>query len=144
MTQDSEPLPKDQQQLRAVLRPLIQEYLKEIKSPLRVDEFLREQLVAPIRIDGMLMGFWGLRVRSLGGAGKLATIKAFYLRRAQRGKHLNRAADDLIRGLTKQGVTELEIWAHPKVQFWLEKRYGIKPKICITHNRIDVFQIFEE
>ena len=136
-------LPRDQQALLELLAPLIGEYLKEIKSPVTVEAYLKELSIYPIRVDQILMGFWGIRVRTVGPK-RLATIKAFYLRRRYRGRYLNRIADDLVRGLIKQGVTEVEIWAHPEVQHWLEKRYGIKPIIYVTHNPIETFKVYEE
>ena len=128
---------------RRLVEPLIAEYLKEIQSPLSVAEYCSELTIAPIKIDGEIVGFWGLRFR-VSGNRKLATAKGFYLKKSCRGSHLNQAADDFIRGLKRQGITELEIWAHPGVQRWLERRYGIKPVIQVTHNPLEVFEIFED
>lgn len=128
------------QQLVNLLSPLVNEYLTETKSGSTVDAFLREFAIYPIRIEGILMGFWALRIREA-GATRLATVKAIYLRKQFRGRYLNRAADDLVRGLAKQGVTNLEIWAYPKVMLWLKKRYQIKPEIYVTNNPLSTFQI---
>jgi hypothetical protein len=133
-------LPKDQAELLKVLAPLIEEYLVETKIGVNIVEYLQELVISAIEIDGTLIGFWGLRVRPL-LKGKLATVKAIYFRKQYRGQYLNRAADDFIRKLSEQGVTELEIWAYPQILRWLEKRYGVQPKIYVTHNPIEIFQV---
>lgn len=126
------------------LDPFIREYLLEINCKTSVAAYLKELAVSPIILDGILMGFWGLQLRSGGGGRKLATMKALYLRKEYRGRYLDRAADDLIRRLSEQGVTELEIWSFQHVQEWLEKRYGIKPNIFVTYNPIDTFKVYKD
>lgn len=137
------PLPKDQAALLELLSPLISEYLGIMKIPLSIEQYLKELAVAPIRIDNLLIGFWGVRIRGAGER-KLATVKAFYIREKYRGRYLNRAADDFVRGLSQQGVTEIEVWADSEVQKWLTKRYGIRPTLFITHNPIGVFQVYDQ
>ena len=143
-SKEKESLNKERVLLYNKLEPLIREYLIEIKSSVSVSVYLQELAVTPISIDGILMGFWGLQVRAGTGSRKLATMKALYLKKEYRGRYLNRIADDLIRGLLKQGVTELEIWSYPGMQKWLEKRYGIKPNIYVTYNPIEIFRVFKD
>jgi hypothetical protein len=128
--------------LRKIIEPLVQEYLKEINSPMSVREFLQEQSIVPIRVNEKLVGFWGLHRHRVQGS-EVATVKAFYLQPEFRGEHLNDAADDLIRTLIREGITHLEIWAFPKIQRWLTRRYGIKPRIHVSQAPIEVFKVYE-
>jgi len=68
-------------------------------------------------------------------------MKAFYLRKKFRGTHINDVADDFVRGFTSMKVTHMEIWAFPEVQKWRTRRYGIVPRIHVTHNPIEIFKI---
>ena len=141
---DTDAPPSAPATLHPGLEPLIREYLLEINYRTSVDAYLKELTISPILLDGILMGFWGLQIRTVANARKLATMKALYLKKEFRGRYLDRAADDLIRGLAKQGVTDVEIWSFAHVQEWLEKRYGIKPKIFVTYNSIDTFKVYKD
>jgi hypothetical protein len=136
--------PDEQVQLYNLVQPLISAYLAEIRSEITIDAYLKEFAIIPIVIEEKLMGFWGVKLQALNPPRRLATIKAFYLQREYRGRFINQAADILVRGLSKQGITELEIWAFPGVQRWLERRYGIKPNIFVTYNPIETFKVYKE
>jgi hypothetical protein len=133
-------LPKDKADLLAALMPLILAYIKELELNVLPEAYLKELTILPIVIDETLMGFWGARFRQ-SGAAKLATVKAFYLSPQYRGRYINKAADDLYVGLLKQGITDLEIWNHPGVQGWFERRYRVKPKIIITAEKLEKFAL---
>jgi hypothetical protein len=133
-------LSAEQQALLNKLAPLIQEYLNETKLPTSLAAYLKELAFMQIVIDGKLIGFWGGRFRRSGGM-KLMTIKAFYVKPEFRGRYLNRAADDLVAMLERQGVTDLEVWNAPEVQKWFEKRYKMKPQIYVTFNPLRDYRI---
>jgi len=131
---------KDQNELLKLLSPLIESYLAEMKISSSVEEYVRELAILPIKIEGKLIGFWGVSYRKKGKI-FLATLKACYLMREYRGRYLNRAADDFFRGMEKQGVTNLEVWNHYNVQRWFERRYSLKPQIFVTHGKLEQFKI---
>lgn len=134
---------QEQQALFNVLAPLIEEYIKEAKVPGTVAGYVKELTIIPIKIHDELCGFWGVTTRLLADQ-KIATVKAFYLRKHLRGRHLNRVTDDLARLFMKNGITVVEIWAYPAVQKWLERRYNIKPYIYVNCCPIETFQIFKD
>lgn len=134
----------NKEKLLGTLEPLISEYLREIKNDVPVSTYLKELGVTPIILNNTVAGFWGLQIVASKDGKKRATIKAFFLKKEFRGKDRDRVADDLIKGLLTQGVTELEIWAYPEIQTWLESRYGIKPNIFVTHNPIQKFMDFKD
>ena len=142
MTNERDPI-ADKDLLYKTLEPLIKEYLKEINLDLPVSSYLKELGVTPIFLNGSVAGFWGLQIVAVPNGKKRATVKAFYIRKEFRGKDRDRVADDFIKGLSTQGVTDLEIWAYPEIQNWLESRYDIKTNIHVTYNPIQKFMVFK-
>ena len=133
-------LAPDKAALFRELSPLIADYLASIHSPASVEGYVRELEISPIRLEETLVGFWALRIRQLGKT-KLATVKGFYIAPEFRGKYRNAAADLLIEGFARQGITDLEIWADENVQRWLTERYGLKPRLFVSHAPLEVFDI---
>lgn len=120
------------------LLAVVKEYLKETGITVPIENYLREFSIVPIVISDKLIGFWGVTFRQSNEI-KLATVKAFYIQKEFRGSSINTAADALVEELYLAGITNLEIWCSYGVQKWFLRRYGIKPNISISHDKIEKF-----
>ena len=110
-------------------------FIRESNPLATPQELLAQMDVFPIIIDGVEIGIVGLKVQPT-KVGSVAIIKVLYIEPQYRGGRLGLVLEQLFQRFAEQGITHVEGWAVPLVAHWLQKHWGLVPKLRVYHEEV--------